>query len=69
MLNSSEFSGVHSTGENYDVFNSRDEIYLVFTEKGKFSFYFLLFIDYMQCLTNKKRSAEDAKSKVFSKPK
>ena len=29
--------------ENFDVFNSRDEIYLVFTKKSKFSFYFILF--------------------------
>ena len=38
-------------GENSDVFNSREEIYLVFTKKSKFSFYFILFIGYMQCLT------------------
>ena len=69
MLKSSEFSGAHSTSENYDVFTSRDEIHLVFTEKGKFSFYFILFIDYMQCFTNKKGSAENVKSKNFSKPK
>ena len=31
--------------ENFDVFNSRDEIYLVFTKKSKFSFYFILFED------------------------
>ena len=29
--------------ENSDVFNSLDEIYLVFSEKSKFSFYFILF--------------------------
>ena len=29
--------------ENFDVFNSRDEIYLVFTIESKFSFYFILF--------------------------
>ena len=27
--------------ENFDVFNSRDEIYLVFTKKSKFYFYFI----------------------------
>ena len=32
--------------ENSDVFNSRDEIYLVFTEKSKFSFDFILFRRY-----------------------
>ena len=40
----SEFSRVRSTSENSDVFHSRDEIYLVFTEKRKFYFYFILFI-------------------------
>ena len=34
---------MRSTNENFDVFNSRDEIYLVFTKKSKFSFYFILF--------------------------
>ena len=44
VLKTSEFSRVHSTVENSDVFKSRDEIYLVFTEKkSKFSFYFILF--------------------------
>ena len=33
VLKTSEFSRVRSTSENSDVFNSRDEIYLVFTEK------------------------------------
>ena len=32
--------------ENSDVFNSRDEMYLVFTEKSKFSFDFILFRRY-----------------------
>ena len=32
VLKISEFSRVRSTSENSDVFNSRDEIYLVFTE-------------------------------------
>ena len=42
-LKTSEFSRVRSTSENIYVFNSRDEIYLVFTEKknnNKVSFYF-----------------------------
>ena len=43
VLKTSEFSLVRSTNENFDVFNSRDEIYLVFTKKSKFSFYFVLF--------------------------
>ena len=37
-----EFSRVRSTSENYYVFNSRDEIYLVFTEK-KANFLFILY--------------------------
>ena len=36
-----EFSRVHSTSENSDVFNSRDDINLVFTGK-KVNFLFLL---------------------------
>ena len=37
----SEFSRVRSTSENFYVFNSRDEIYLVFAEKkSKFLFLF-----------------------------
>ena len=43
ILKTSEFSQVCSTVENSDVFNSRDGINLVFTEKSKFSFYFILF--------------------------
>ena len=35
---------MRSTNENFNVFNSRDEIYLVFTKKkSKFSFYLILF--------------------------
>ena len=32
-LKTSKFSRVRSTSENLDVFNSLDEIYLVFTDK------------------------------------
>ena len=32
-LKTSNFSRVRSTSENLDVFKSRDEIYLVFTDK------------------------------------
>ena len=42
VLKTSEFSQVRSTSENSDVFNSRDEIYLVFTEK-KVKFLFILY--------------------------
>ena len=43
VLKTSEFSRVRCTSENSYVFNSQDEIYLVFTEKSKFSFYYILF--------------------------
>ena len=33
VLKTSELSQVHSTSENFDVFNPQDDIYLVFTEK------------------------------------
>ena len=39
VLKTSEFSRVCSMSGIFDVFNSRDDIYLVFTEKSKFSFY------------------------------
>ena len=59
-LKTSEFSRVRSTSENFyvfnsrtlenfDVFNSLDEIYLVFTEKSKFYFYFIQNTDIFQC--------------------
>ena len=48
VLKSSEFSRVRSTSENSHVFNSRDETYLVFTEKKvfchKYSFVFFYII-------------------------
>ena len=43
VLKKSEFSRGRSTSKNFDVFNSRDDIYLVFTEKVYFYFYFILF--------------------------
>ena len=43
VLKPSEFSWVRSTNENFDVFNSRDEICFVFTKKSKYSFYFIPF--------------------------
>ena len=43
MLKTSEVSRVRSTNEHFDVFNSRDEIYLVFTEKSKVPFLFYTF--------------------------
>ena len=32
----------HGTSENADIFTTRDEIYLVFAEISKYSFYFKL---------------------------
>ena len=45
VMKTSEFSRVRRTTENFDVFNSRDGIYLVFTKKSKLSFYFILLED------------------------
>ena len=44
VLKTSVFSQVQSTSENADVFNTRDEIYLVFTgtSKSKFSLFFYI---------------------------
>ena len=43
VLKTSKFSQERSTCENFDVFNSQDDRYLVFTEKVNFLFilYFL----------------------------
>ena len=44
VLKALEFPRVRSTSENSDVFNSRNEIYFVFTEKkSKFSDLFYTF--------------------------
>ena len=50
VLKTSEFSWVRSTNENLDVFNSWDEIYLVFTKKSKFSFYSILVLEDLQLI-------------------
>ena len=48
-LKTSEFSRVLRTRENFYVFDSRDEMYLVFTEKkSKFSFYFIQYTGIFQ---------------------
>ena len=48
-LKTSEFSRARSTSEIFYVFNSRDEIYLVFTEnKSKFSFYLIQYTGVFQ---------------------
>ena len=61
-LKISEFSRVRSTSENFDVFNSRDEIYLVFTEKSNFSFYF---IQYTGIYLFTKQAVKMRKPKIF----
>ena len=48
VLKTSEFSWVRSTNENFDVFNSRDEIYLVFTKKVNFLFILYFFLEDLQ---------------------
>ena len=42
LLKTSEFSRVRSTSDNFDVFNSRNDIFLIFTEI--FFFLFLLYL-------------------------
>ena len=49
--------------ENYDVFDSRDEIFWYLPKNSKFSFYFILFIGYMEFLITAKGGAENAKTK------
>ena len=36
---------MRSTSDKFDVFNSRDDIYLVFNAKSQFSFYFIHFLE------------------------
>ena len=61
-LKTSEFSRVCSTSENFDVFNSRDEIDLVFTEKSKFSFLFYTIHGYFPI---HKAGGDNAKTNFF----
>ena len=62
-LKTSEFSRVRSTSEYFYVFDSRDEIYLVFTEKKrKFSFYF---IQYTGIFLFTKQAVKMRKPKIF----
>ena len=62
-LKTSEFSRVRSTSENYYVVNSRDEIYLVFTEKKKQIFF--LFYTMQRHFPMHKVGGENAKTKKF----
>ena len=61
-LKTSKFSRVRSTSENLDVFKSRDEIYLIFTDKSKFSFYF---IQYTGIFLFTKQAVKMQKPKIF----
>ena len=63
-LKTSEFSRVRSTSEKFYVFNSLDEIYLVFPEnKSKFSFYFIQYT--RGHFPSHKAVGENAKTKNF----
>ena len=61
-LKTSEFSRVRSTSENCYVFNSRDEIYLVFTDKKQI---FFLFYTIHGHFPIHKAGGENAKTKNF----
>ena len=49
-LKTSEFTRVRSTSENFNVFNSLDKIYLVFTEKKQISSNFLFVLYFLDQL-------------------
>ena len=70
VLKTSEFSRVRCTSENSDVFNSRDEIYLVFNKKSKFSFCFILFIGNIHTMSHplKKEVLKMQKRKCLVNP-
>ena len=61
-LKTSKFSRVRSTSENLDVFKSRDEIYLVFTDKKSI---FFLFYTIHRHFPIHKAGGENAKNKNF----
>ena len=63
VLKTSDFSRVLIMSENYDVFDSRDEIFWYLPKNSKFSFSFILFIGYMEFLITAKGGAENAKTK------
>ena len=65
-LKTSEFSRVRSTSEIFYVFNSRDEVYLVFTEKSKFSFYFIQYTGIFQFT---RQAVKMQKPKIFENTK
>ena len=61
-LKTSELSRVHSTSENVYVFNTRDEMYLVFTENRQI---FFLFCTMHGHFAIHKTGGENAKTKHF----
>ena len=63
VLKTSDFSRLLTMSENYDVLDSRDEIFWYLPKNSKFSFYFIRFIGYMQFLITEKGGAENAKTK------
>ena len=63
VLKTLDFSRVLIMSENHDVLDSRDEIFWYLPKNSKFSFYFILFIGYMQFLVTEKGGAENAKTK------
>ena len=58
VLKTSEVSRVCSTNEDFDVFNSRDDRYLVFTEKNNIHFILsqILFLEGLQLIINQASS-------------
>ena len=65
-LKTSKFSRVRSTSENFYVFNTRGEIYLVFTEKKQIFFLFYTIHGHFPIY---KAGGKNAKTKIFSKHK
>ena len=61
-VKTSDFSRVRSTSENFYVFNTRDEIYLVFTEKRQIFFLFYIIHGHFPI---HKVGGENAKTKYF----
>ena len=53
MLKISVISRVRSTSEITDIFKTRDEIFLVFTEKSKIYFHFFLKLSFSSILGEK----------------
>ena len=50
-LKTSEFSRMRSTSEFVYVFNSRDEIYLVFAKKKQIFFFYFILYSKNQCIS------------------